>query len=227
MEQLYKTVNESFIKMEGNKYPDIHRKISKLIKKLNLENLIKKTNAYICGGSILTLFYENRVISNIDIFFKNLEGLEKFKNTISIFDDCVFVEETDSIVHFKYKTKHLKLFKKVLGSAEEILNSFDFTICQVCFYPKENAFIMNKDFLSHVENKEIVMNQNMPHPLTSINRISKYISRGFKISQDQSVILGLLISKMNLKNPETMLEWINSAGYIPDDMLESEEMTYI
>jgi hypothetical protein len=211
-------LHHDFKKDEGNKHPDVNRKIWKLLKKLNLEKISKKTNAFICGGSILTLFYENRVISNIDIFFNTLEDLNKFKDFVSEFEDCEIIDEDEYTIHFKYKTKHIKLYKKNLGTPQEVLNNFDFTICQIAFVPKQNCFVMHQHFLWHIETKQIVINQSVPFPLSSIDRITKYASRGFQISSEQSMILALLINKVRVEEPDDMINWINETGSLPVNM---------
>jgi hypothetical protein len=223
MEKLSNELHHQFKKDEGNKHPEVNRKIWKLLKKLSLEKISKKTNAFICGGSILTLFYENRVISNIDIFFKTMEDLNKFRLFVEDIEDCELIDEDDFIVHFKYKTKHIKLYKKNMGTVSEVLNNFDFTICQIAFVPKENCFIMNRQFIHDLDNRELVINQNVPFPLGSIARIKKYVNRGFEISTEQSMILALLINKATITEPDAKIAWINETGLVPADMCGFKE----
>ncbi len=216
-------LHHQFKKDEGNKHPEANRKIWKLLKKLDLEKISKKTNAFICGGSILTLFYENRIISNIDIFFKSIEDLNKFRMFVESIEDCEIITEDDFIVHFKYRTKHIKLYKKNLGSVYEVLNNFDFTICQIAFVPKENCFAMSRCFLKDLDARQLVINQNVPNPLSTIERITKYSKRGFEISPEQSMVLALLINKAEINQPETLLSSINETGIVPEHMMSHSE----
>lgn len=198
-----------FIREEGNKYPEVNKKIWKIIKKLNIQDLIKKTEGFICGGTILSLFDKNKVISEVDISFKNKDLLNKFYKEVSLYDGCELIEDSDFCVHLKYKTKHIKLLRKYCGNPEDILHMFDFTICQSGFYPKHNCFIMHKDFISDVDNKRIIINRELNFPLTSITRISKYIQRGFKISDSESMILALTINKFALNNHDSLIDCVS------------------
>lgn len=208
MQKTIQTARETiFIKQEGNKYLDVSRKLSKLVRKLYLKPLFRKTEAMICGGAVLSTFTGQR-ISDIDIFFKDELVLNKFKEELSLFDGCELIMDDEYCSLLKFKTKKIQLIKRFYGTPQEILSKFDFTICQVCYVPKTDTFYLHRNFHAHVEEKQIVMNPNMPFPLATINRVAKYISKGYELSDIQAMILAILINKVKLENHSELVESI-------------------
>lgn len=207
--------SNEFIKVEGNKHPDINKKIWKVIKKLDIENLIKRTGGFFCGGTILTLFAEDRVVSEIDLFFNNFDKLVAFSQEFATYEGNELIEETEAYVHYRLKTKNIKLFKQFLGSPEEVLSEFDFTVCQVAYVPKMNCFIMNENFTEDVRRKELVVNLSNPFPLGTINRVAKYVKRGYWISDVQSMLLALSINKFHLNvDPDELIEVVGDLRHL-------------
>lgn len=208
MEQTIQTSRESiFIKQEGNKYLDVSKKLSKLIKKLSLKNLFKKTGAMICGGAVLSTFTDQR-IADIDIFFKNEIDLNYFQEEILKLDGCELIMNDEYCSLLKYKTKNVQLIKRFYGTPGDILRRFDFTICQACYIPKTDTFYFHVNFHSHVSDKQLIMNPSMPFPLATLNRVAKYINKGYELSDIQAMILAILINKVKLENHSELVESI-------------------
>ena len=154
MEQTIQTSRESiFIKHEGNKHIDVSKKLSKLVKKLSLRLLFRKTGAMICGGAVLSTFTEQR-IADIDIFFKNEIDLDYFQEELLKLDGCELIMDDEYCSLLKYKTKNIQLIKRFYGEPQDILRKFDFTICQACYVPKTDTFYFHVNFsLKDSENK--------------------------------------------------------------------------
>lgn len=104
---------------------------------------------FICGGCFKNIFNHERV-KDIDIFFKNKID---FDDAVQYFDSqSVGYDGNDKgreIYQFYYENDNVKAYKhiekditielccKIFGTAEEILNNFDFTVTKFAYYKEE------------------------------------------------------------------------------------------
>ena len=104
---------------------------------------------FICGGCFKNIFNHEKV-KDLDIFFKNRTD---FDEAVQYFDSqSTGYEEKDKkseIYQFYYENENVKAYKhidkgitielccKIFGTAEEILNNFDFTVVKFAYYKEE------------------------------------------------------------------------------------------
>lgn len=112
----------------------------------SLVNTLKQHKAYIAGGTITSLF-SNNPVNDIDLYFRDEESLSELIE--EIYDDSndwvnaltskallVRVDDKEiQMIHFKY-------FEK----AEEIFDTFDYTVCMGAFDFESEQFVLHEDF---------------------------------------------------------------------------------
>lgn len=163
-------------------------------------------NGFICGGCFKNIFNKERV-KDIDIFFKNQTD---WNNAVEHYDNLTVgywtgdggeVSEDEAEYIFYYENDNVKAYKhietgtvielccKIFGTAEEILNQFDFTITKFAYY-KENVKdedgesivykVMYDDcFFEHLHMKRLVTDKNILFPMSTFERMLRYAKYGY------------------------------------------------
>lgn len=96
-------------------------------------------------------------------------------------------------------TGDIQLISRFFGDAAEIHKNFDFVHC-TNYFTFEDGLVTNKEALMALLNKRLVY-IGSKYPLTSIIRIRKFITRGFKINAGQQVKIMLDLNRLNLFDP--------------------------
>lgn len=84
--------------------------------------------------------------------------------------------------------------------ANAIFNKFDWTINMGSFDFYEELWHMPVEFLKHNSQKMLILNTQTDHPVISLLRVGKYVSRGYKIAKKEMLKLGIAISQLNLES---------------------------
>lgn len=119
-----------------------------------LDQFMVGHKGFICGGCFKNIFNKEKV-KDLDIFFKSTsdfnEAVEYYdKQTAGYSEDGVSkLDEDDAEYKFLYENANVKAYvhkktdvrielcSKIFGTAEEILNQFDFTITKFSYYKEE------------------------------------------------------------------------------------------
>lgn len=180
----------------SNKYKYEKNMLFNLIDNKILE-LLKEEQCIIAGGCITSLFTRHK-INDIDIYFRSKKSLikallflEKSSHLLKAFTDKATLFETGGQ---DYQFIHFKFF----DNAEEIFDTFDFTVCMGAYDFKTNEFIFHEDFLCHNSQRLIRFNSNTAYPLVSMLRLQKYKGKGYDVSKFESIKVGLAINKLKL-----------------------------
>lgn len=144
-------------------------------------------NGFIAGGCFKNILQGERV-KDLDIFFETKDdwnaAINHFKNS-EIF---VFHYENEKVKAYKHKESGIvvELINKIYGNPENVLSSFDFTICKFAYYKLENEFdsydyeiVYHKDFFEHLYLKRLVADDKITYPTSTFQRMIKYIKYGF------------------------------------------------
>lgn len=179
---------------------------------------------FICGGCFKNVFNKEKV-KDLDIFFQTRadyeEAVEYYDNKTAgyrIDDVDNTLSEDEAEYKFLYENKNVKAYVhkksgirielccKIFGTAEEILNQFDFTITKFAYYKEEvedetgaelkNPFDdeiieMQKDthieykvlvhdkFFEHLHMKRLVVDDKIPFPMSTLERTFRYVKYGY------------------------------------------------
>lgn len=119
-----------------------------------LDEFMMGHKGFICGGCFKNIFNKEKV-KDLDIFF---ESREDFKKAVEYYDSKTagyWIDEDDELSEekaeykFLYENKNVKAYVhkktdvrielccKIFGTAEDILNQFDFTIAKFAYYKEE------------------------------------------------------------------------------------------
>jgi len=169
-----------------------------------LLDFIKRGGLCVAGGTLRSIFGREKV-SDIDLYLGNST---EFSKTYLGFDASsvphkLLLDSSNAATFEVYpgtnRVMIVQFIKVISGLVIDILSEFDFTICMAAWSPF-SGFTFHKDFLRHLASKSLVINTQCKYPLATIARLPKYLSRGFKISGIDLVKLGILCTKVNLKD---------------------------
>lgn len=186
-----------------------------------LDEFMTGHKGFICGGCFKNIFNHEKV-KDLDIFFKNRMD---FDEAVQYFDSQSTGYEGKykgaEIYQFYYENENVKAYKhiekgitvelccKIFGTAEEILNNFDFTITKLSYYkeevedetgatieyepfgiepvepnkkPKthiEYKILHDDKFFEHLHLKRLVTDNKIPYPMSTFERMLRYAKYGY------------------------------------------------
>ena len=216
-----------------------------------LDEFMVGHKGFICGGCFKNIFNKEKV-KDLDIFFncKNDwdEAVDYFDiNKSLLMKDWIVLSR--SLAPFYYENKNVKAYKhiktgivlelcrKIFGTAEDILNQFDFTIVKFAYYKEEvedktgavvedNPFeiepienerpkthieyrVMYDDkFFEHLHMKRLVVDNEIPFPMSTFDRMFKYAKYGY------------------FPCKETKMKVIDSIRQLPNEQVQISESLY-
>ena len=127
---------------------------------------------WIAGGAITSCITKEKV-NDYDIFSPDPFGLiEKLKSGIGY-----VAYENDTVANFNVDGNKIQIVKRYSPqSAEDIFNTFDFTI--VCGAYDGTNFHCHDRFWQDIANQRLVVN-TLTFPLRTLERMTKYSRRGY------------------------------------------------
>ena len=185
-------------------------------------NMLKHYHTIVAGGSITSLFC-NREINDIDMYFRSKKDLSDF--LYNEMNGNWVISHTDKAILFKYNgIKIQAIYFKFFETAEDIFNTFDFTVCMGAFDFNTEKFVLHKDFLKHNVSKMLQFNSNTAYPIVSALRINKYLGKGYYISKAEYLRVMLTILNSHIDTYEQLKEQIGGMyGENYDNLLEPKD----
>lgn len=164
-----------------------------------IEDILNTEGVYLAGGFLRTLVDPQDEIQDIDIFFRNKQIAEKFKqemidNGYSLIFSCPkgelfsFRDEND--------TKIQLITKFYYEDVDQLINSFDITACCVATEDGVNL-VKHRRFIFDVLNKRLNINK-VTFPVATLSRIMKYKDKGFTMSGKASTEYVTQVNMMTL-----------------------------
>ena len=134
----------------------------------------------LAGGALRTSIKPNDTLSDYDLFFlskdKLVETINRFKKDGW---EPAFICPNKELYTYKYKDYKVQLIAKLIyNSVEELLASFDFTICQAAF--DGEFFYYDKRMIISLKTNTIELNQ-ITYPVATISRLFKYKQKSYKV----------------------------------------------
>lgn len=186
-----------------------------------LDEFMAGHKGFICGGCFKNIFnHEN--VKDLDVFFKTKSDYEE---AVKYFDKQTVgyegIDKGEEIYRFYYENDNVKAYEhiekgivielccKIFGTAEEILNRFDFTVTKFAYYKEEvedesgaevevNPFdiepvepkekpkthieykVMHDDkFFEHLHLKRLVTDNEIQFPMSTFERMLRYAKYGY------------------------------------------------
>jgi len=169
----------------------VEKSVWDYIKVKQLDEYLDGHNGFIAGGCFKNIF-NNEKIKDIDIFFKNNEDrirAEDYFNGNENYYDYYKNDKVKAYKHKKYNTT-IELVKTVYGTPKEILSNFDFTITKFAYFREEIKddndeehvefkILVHDNFFEHLLLKRTVLDDKIPFPVSTFERIIRYTNYGF------------------------------------------------
>jgi hypothetical protein len=159
-----------------------------------LDRFMVGHKGFIAGGCFKNVF-NNEPMKDIDIFFEsNADFLEAKKYYADKTDNYYLYYENKNVTAYKERSKYhnnptIELVQTIFGTAEEIINSFDFTIVKFAYFKEqvndgEEIFVEYKvmhdeNFFEHLQRKRLVIDNQMPFPVSTFERVLRYARYGY------------------------------------------------
>lgn len=136
---------------------------------------------WLAGGSLRRAISGNNLESDFDFFFKDELQFKTFEVNLEL--GYVKVKETDHHVQYRgysdvlERNIDIQLIKfQYYNTAQEVLDSFDYTICQVVFDGVD--LHVGEYTLWDIANKRLAINK-ITFPLSTLRRLLKYTNQGY------------------------------------------------
>lgn len=171
-----------------------------------LDEFLQGHKGFIAGGCFKNIFNGER-INDIDIFFRDKSDFESAKR---YFEKQIKEQPNNwrksyqnkkvwSVFSIKDKIR-IELIKSVFGSPEKIISDFDFTITKFAYYSETEKIdednylsqfevIYQEDYFEHLQTKRLVIDDNLPFPISSFNRSYKYQKYGYGLCRESKIKL--------------------------------------
>lgn len=136
---------------------------------------LKTKRAYIAGGA-LTSALTNRRINDYDIYFRTLEECKEAIEHFSKDPNYIIVATTDNAITFENKKLgglYVQLIQKegmINECVYDTISKFDFTINMAAYDTIGDTVIAHVDFYKDNMQRNLVFNEDIQYPITSIHR---------------------------------------------------------
>lgn len=201
---------------------DAHQKVVNMLKYAKAYEILKKTNAIVAGGCFLSVI-EERAVNDIDIFFSNLESAEEAIRDLRIELKTGYTIEYDNKTATMLEINGLKINfikKRFFDNIQDLFDDFDFTCTMIGFEVADGMLRIGEGFRESVDNKKLMFNHKNNYPITSLPRVTKYMSRGYTISDAEITLIGLAIANLRIETTEALCE---QAGTFYKGISESKD----
>jgi hypothetical protein len=184
-------------------------------KKLFFEEIQKDgldpKNYSIAGGAIRD-YLSGGEIKDIDLFSSNKESEDKLIEWFKKQQNIKILNENDLLLNVTYKGRWFQVIKGKFFNMEgtDLIDSFDYTVC--CAMLNFEEFRYHDNFFQDVLSKHLRVNK-ITFPLSSLERMQKYIKKGYTACNGTLLSLSKEIQKVNLdNNTENTLEYYPDGG---------------
>ena len=159
-----------------------------------LQKYIKNTRGFVAGGCFKDLF-SGKITRDIDIFFENEKDYNEALTLYSTKKNIKWIYENDNCTGYRDVKNNIgvELIKSIFGTPEVVISQFDFTIVKAAYVNSleddETSFIYHHDFFEHLTLKRLVIDEEMPRAVATLNRTWKYAKYGFGLCRESKLKL--------------------------------------
>lgn len=184
-----------------------------------LDKFLIGHKGYIAGGCFKNIFNNERV-NDVDMFF---ECEADFKDAQKYFKKQM--EEKPSEIRFSYENKNVwavyfieekvrvELIRKTFGKPKDMISNFDFTITKFAYYKNydnvdEDNYLavyevaFQEEFFEHLHTKRLVIDDDLPYPVSTFNRIMKYAKYGYQPCRETKIRMITELAKLAIDDKD-------------------------
>ena len=184
-----------------------------------LDKFLIGHKGYIAGGCFKNIF-NNEQVNDIDMFF---ECEADFKDAQKYFKKQL--EEKPSEIRFSYENKNVwavyfikekvrvELIRKTFGKPKNMISDFDFTITKFAYYKNydnvdEDDYLavyevaFHEDFFEHLHTKRLVIDDDLPYPVSTFNRMMKYAKYGYQPCRETKIRMITELAELSIDDKD-------------------------
>lgn len=186
---------------------DVHKVIGEAIDKSDrFKKKKSKPSIYIAGGCFSSLL-AGRKVKDIDVFTNKQDAVIEALKDAGI--EPTF--KNDWVFNFKIGKFTVQVIRAYeYNDPVKLIESFDFTI--VCAaYDGESLYVDERFFIDNAQRRLVI--KALPKPLSTMQRMMKYASRGYRVCPRGLAELAKAVNKMEIDwdNPDD-----NKIEFYPD-----------
>ncbi|MBY4972955.1 hypothetical protein K6V43_06130 [Streptococcus suis] len=195
-----------------------------------LDKFLAGHKGFIAGGCFKNIFNSERV-KDLDIFFESekdfLEAKSYYKKQLKENPaDWRFSYENKncwSIYSVKEKVR-LELIRNTYGTPKNVISNFDFTITKFAYYKNyknvdEDDYmavfevLFHEDFFEHLHTKRLVVDDRLPYPVSTFNRLMRYAKYGYQPCRETKIKIVTSLAMLDPKNQADFEEQLGKSLY--------------
>jgi len=161
---------------------------------------------WIAGGAVRDLFAEGRAGKDIDVFTP--DDIEMGKVVHALTHHKAFegklLYDSGTVAGYKTNVGKVEVVKNHFPTPEDTIGQFDFTVCCAVVDgdggPGVSRLIVHDTFWIDLACRRLVVNA-LPFPLSSLERIQKFVRRGYRACNGTLLRFVEAIQALNLQDP--------------------------
>lgn len=162
-------------------------------------------NGWIAGGAVRDFFANEDTNGDIDVFFLDQKSLELTINGLNHDIGLQPKYNNDSVAAYHWYDKTLQLIKThFFASPQETIGHFDFTVA--CAAVDLKGVYVHDMFFQDLAGKRLAINK-LPFPLATLERLQKYIKKGYTACNGTLLEIAKAIQNVNLTDNNNSLEF--------------------
>lgn len=170
---------------------------------------------WIAGGAVRDMYAEGRPGKDIDVFVPDDAEMQAVIHGLTHLPafDGKLLRESKTVADYKTKVGTVQVVKNHFPTPEATLEQFDFTICCAAVVregEKDWRLVVHDTFWIDLACRRLVVNA-LPYPLSSLERIQKFVRRGYRACNGTLLRFAQAIQRLNLEDPaQNQLEFYRS-----------------
>ena len=128
-----------------------------------------------------------------------------------------------SIYSVKEKIR-LELIGSTYGTPKDIISNFDFTITKFAYYKNSQnvdednylavfEVLYHEDFFEHLHMKRLVVDDDLPYPVSTFNRLIKYTAYGYQPCRETKIKIVTSLAELDPDDQEDFEQQLGKSLY--------------
>lgn len=189
--------------------------------------ILKDSGAFIAGGAITSIF-SNTEVNDLDIYFPTrdsllgaIAGIRESSYRVIVTaktEKALLMQDSETGQYIQFITG------RFYPTHESIFETFDFTCNMMAYSFTADSFYFHEDALKHTAQRKLVVNTKTSYPIITMQRVHKYLGRGYTISRLDMMRLGLAVANLQLSSWSGVKEQLGGLyGVSLEDVFDEQQ----
>lgn len=156
-----------------------------------LDKFMTNHKGFIAGGCFKNLFNQEK-IKDVDVFFMCFEDWQDAVDAFNSDEGFTSSYSSKNVRAYRHNDSGVlvELVRSVFGTPEEIISKFDFSVVKFAYYKEQvkgdkgdevlqYKAVYHPQFFEHLHLKRLIIDDQIPKPMSTFNRILRYRHYGF------------------------------------------------